>query len=188
MERLEELKKVKVHTRSIRIDTYSADQDRIVVEGTLEDTRPLPFYNIVDQRREPGTVHQMVVRLLIGNMPSKILDAEAEMNTIPMEDCAPAIGSVKKLVGMEIAPGFTKAAKDRLGRLEGCSHLTSLILTLGSAIVQGMGAHRRRTPASQKDKESLLQFVKNTCCAWREDGQVYGRARAAIDGRIPPTP
>jgi hypothetical protein len=131
----------------------------------------------------------MVVRLLIGEeMPSKILDAEAEMNTIPFEDCAPAIGSVKRLVGMEIVPGFSKAAKDRLGRLEGCSHLTSLILTMGSAIVQGMGAHRRRTPTSQEDRERLLQLAKNTCCAWREDGQTYRGVRAAIDGRVRSTP
>jgi len=180
---MEKLKGVKVHTRSIRMHTYAADEDRVVIEGILTDTRPLPFYNIANERREPGTVHEMVVRLLIGGIPSKILDAEAEMKTIPMETCASAVDSVKKLVGMEIVPGFSKAAKDRLSTLEGCNHLTSLILTLGSAIVQGMGAHRQRKPTPLEDREMMLEYVKDTCCAWREDGKAYGDVRAMFDSQ-----
>ena len=82
---LEKLKGEQVHTRSIRIETFSVDEDRIIVEGTLEDTRMQPIYTIAKQRRKAGKVHGMVVRLLLGGIPTKILDAEAEMPTVPLE-------------------------------------------------------------------------------------------------------
>lgn len=180
MTSLEKLKGEKVHTRSIRIHTYSVDADRVIVEGILEDTRPLPIYTIARQRREPGEVHGMKVRLLLGGMPTEILDAEAEMPTVPMEACRQAIDSVKGLIGMPIVYGFTKAVKDRISGTEGCNHLTSLVLTMGSAAVQGMAAHRGRTPAPAEAREAMLEYVKDSCCVWRGDGDHYRKTLAEI--------
>jgi len=180
MTSLEKLKGERVHTRSVRIDTYAVDEDRVIVEGTLEDTRPLPIYTIAKKRREPGTVHGMVVRLLLGGMPAEILDAEAELPTVPMEACRQAIDSVKKLVGMPVVYGFSKAVKDRLSGTEACNHLTSLILTMGSAAVQGMAAQRGQSPAPAEARETMLEYVKNSCCVWREDGDHYRKTLAEI--------
>ena len=180
MTSLEKLKGQKVHTRSIRIDTYSVDEGRVIVEGVLEDTRPMPIYTIVKRRREPGIVHGMVVRLLLGGMPTEILDAEAEMPAVPMDGCTEAIDSVKRLVGLPIVYGFSKAVKDRLGGPLGCNHLTSLILTMGSASVQGMAAHRGQTPPPPEAREAMLEYVKDSCCVWREDGEHYKNTLAEI--------
>lgn len=180
MASLEELKGKKVHTRSIRIETYSVDEGRVIVEGTLEDTRVQPIYTITRKRRHAGPVHGMVVRLLLGGMPTEILDAEAEMPTVPMEICTQAIDSVKKLVGLPIVYGFSKAVKDRIIGTEGCNHLTSLILTMGSAAVQGMAAHRGRTPVPPEAREMMLEYVKDSCCVWREDGEHYRKTREEI--------
>jgi hypothetical protein len=173
MASLEKLKGDKIHTRSIRIETYAVDEGRVIVEGTLDDTRSQPIYTIAKQRRDAGKVHGMVVRLLLGGMPTEILDAEAEMPTVPMEICREAIGSVKKLVGMPIVYGFSKAVKDRITGTEGCNHLTSLILTMGSAAVQGMAANRGRTPVPAEAREVMLEYVKDSCCVWRQDGEHY---------------
>lgn len=180
MTSLEKLKGEKVHTRSIRIDTYSVDEERVIVEGILEDTRPQPIYTIAKQRREPGRVHGMAVRLLLGGMPTEILDAEADMLTVPMEICREAVDSVKNLIGMPIVYGFSKAVKDRISGTEGCNHLTSLILTMGSAAVQGMAAHRGRTPPPPEAREAMLEYVKNSCCVWSEDGDHYRRTLEEI--------
>jgi len=170
---LEKLKGEKVHTRSIRIETFSVDKDRVIVEGTLEDTRPQPIYTIAKQRRDAGKVHHMVVRLLLGGMPTEILDAEAEMPTVPVEGCTQAVDSVKGLIGMPIVYGFTKAVKDRLTSTEGCNHLTSLMLIMGSVAVQGMAAHQGKTPPPSEAREKMLEYVKNTCCVWSEDSEHY---------------
>mgnify|MGYP001824976370 FL=1 len=173
MTSLEKLKGEQVHTRSIRIETYSVDEDRVIVEATLEDTRPQPIYTIAKERRDAGKVHGMVVRLLLGGMPTEILDAEAEMPTVPVEGCRQAINSVKGLIGMPIVYGFTKAVKDRLVSTEGCNHLTSLMLVMGSVAVQGMAAHQGIKPPPPEAREMMLQYVKNTCCVWREDSEHY---------------
>jgi hypothetical protein len=179
---LEELKGERIHTRSIRIETFSVDEDRVLVEGTLEDTRLQPIYTIAKQRRKAGKVHGMVVRFLLGDMPTKILDAEAEMPTVPSEGCREAIDSVKELIGLPIVYGFTKAAKDRLGGTEGCNHLSSLMLTMGSVAVQGMAANRGRTPPAPEAREMMLEYVRNSCCVWREDGEHYKKTLEEIRG------
>ena len=173
MTSLEKLKGEQVHTRSIRIETYSVDEDRVIVEGTLEDTRPQPIYTIAKERRDAGKVHGMVVRLLLGGVPTEILDAEAEMPTVPVEGCRQAIDSVKVLIGMPIVYGFTKAVKDRMISTEGCNHLTSLMLVMGSVAVQGMAAHKGITPPPPEAREMMLEYVKDTCCVWREDSEHY---------------
>lgn len=180
MASLEKLKGEQVHTRSIRIETYSVDEDRVIVEGTLEDTRLQPIYTIAKQRRDAGKVHGMVVRLLLGGMPTEILDAEAEMPTVPLEGCRQAIDSVKGLIGLPIVYGFTKAVKDRMTSTEGCNHLTSLMLTMGSVAVQGMAANRGRTPPPPETREMMLEYVKDTCCVWRGDGEHYKKTLEEI--------
>ena len=97
----------------------------------------------------------------------------AEMTKVPMTGCNQAVQSVKKLVGMSIVYGFSKEVKDRLDGTEGCNHLTSLILTMGSAAVQGMAAHRGRKPAPAEARAAMLEYIKNTCCAWKEDDELY---------------
>ncbi len=180
MASLEELKGELIHTRSIRIETYSVDEERVIVEGTLEDTRLQPIYTMMKQRRDAGKVHGMVVRLLLGGMPTKILDAEAEMPTVPLESCRQAIDSVKGLIGMPIVYGFTKAVKDRMISTEGCNHLTSLMLTMGSVAVQGMAANRGKTPPPPEAREMMLEYVKNSCCVWREDSEHYKKTLEEI--------
>ena len=177
---LKSLKKELVHTRAVRMQTFAVDGERLEVEGVLEDDRPFGVHTISNQRREPGQVHGMTVRLLIGGMPSQILDAEAEMATVPLDGCGQAVDSVKKLVGMPIVYGFSKEVKERLSGIEGCNHLTSLILTMGSAAVQGMVAHRGRKPVPQEAQAAMLEYLKDTCCVWREDGDFYKEVSARI--------
>jgi len=173
MSNLESRKGERVHTRAIRIDTFAVDDDHVIVEGVLEDNRHLPSYSLAGKERPPRQIHGMTVRLLIGGMPARIVDAEADMPEVPQEQCRAAVRSVEKLVGMSIVYGFSKEVKDRLDGVEGCSHLTSLILTMGSAAVQGMAAHRARKPPAPEMGAVMLEYLKNTCCTWREDGPAY---------------
>jgi hypothetical protein len=185
MQELAGRKGERVHTRSIRIDTFAVDDDQVIVEGALEDTRHLVSFSLARKVRPPARIHGMVVRLLIGGMPARIVKAEAEMPEVPLEECRVAMQSVKKLEGMSIVYGFSKEVKDRLDGVEGCSHLTSLVLTMGSAAVQGMAAHQARKPPVPEMGAGMLEYLKNTCCTWREDGPAYRRVleevRAALE-------
>jgi len=180
MNRLGGRKGERVHTRSIRIDTFAVDDDQVIVEGVLEDTRHLATYSLAGKVRPPAQIHGMVVRLLIGGMPGRIVEAEAEMPEVPLEECRVAMQSVKKLEGLSIVYGFSKEVKDRLDGVEGCNHLTGLVLTMGSAAVQGMASHRGRKPPVPEMGAGMLEYLKNTCCTWKEDGPAYRRVREEV--------
>ncbi len=181
MSSLKEMKGEHVHTRSIRIETYSVDDGKVIVEGILEDTRAQPMYSIAGYLRKPGPVHGMVVRFLVGDVPGKILDVEVKMPTIPDDDCANACADMKKLIGMQVVYGFSKNVKKLFGGTKGCQHLTSLILTMGAAIVQGTAAHRNKKPMPLVARQLSLQYVKNTCWAWREEGPFFAKTMAEIE-------
>jgi len=178
MESLEKLKGELVHSRLIEIRSYAVDKERLLVEGVLKDERPCSMYTFSGQEREPGPVHGMSVQLLVGGMPSRILDAEAEMFKVPIEECREAAKSVKKLIGLPVVYGFSKEVKERLSGTAGCTHLTSLVLTLGGAAVQGMAAHRGREPVTPELREAMLGYMKNSCWVWREEGRAFREASA----------
>ena len=180
MSSLKALKGERVHTRSIRIETFAVDNDRVVVEGVLEDIRTCVMYTISGHRREPGPVHGMAVRFLVGGIPVKILDVEVEMPKVPLEECDQVASSVKKLIGLHVVYGYTKAVKERMGGIEGCTHLTNLILAMGSAAIQGMASHRGRGPIPPDARALMIQYVKNSCRVWREGGPQIQKAMDEI--------
>ena len=180
MSSLKEIKGEHVHTRSIHINTFAAGEDCVLVEGVLEDTRHTLMHSISGQLRQPSQVHGMVARFLVGELPAKILDAEAEMPNVPLDGCDEAGDSIKKLIGMPIVSGFSKAVKGQLGGTQGCNHLTSLALTMGAAAVQSMAAHRGQKPIPPQARAMMLQYVKNSCRVWDENGEVFRNATEKI--------
>jgi len=167
------LKGEKIHERAIMVETFRVDDDRILIEGRLNDRREREIYTLMGERRPPGAVHGMVARFLVGETPPKILDAEAEMPKIPIEECDKARDSIKKLIGLRIIYGFSRAVKERLGGTVGCTHLTSLVLSMGSAAMQGIANNRGQKKISPEAKSLMSQYVKNSCCVWREDGELF---------------
>ena len=177
---LKNLKNEKVHTRSIIMSTFSVDQERILVEGVLRDDRAVGIVSFTGKERGPGPVHHLVVRLLLSTMPITILDAEAEMHHVPLEACSQATASLKKLIGMPVSHGFSKEVKGRLDGIEGCNHLTSLVLTMGSAALQGLAAHRGRKSQTKEERAFTLEYIKNSCVVWKEDSEFFQEALEEI--------
>ena len=72
-----------IHQRKIEVRTYPLQNDQLVVEGRLTDDRLVTGFHWDGRPRPAGVVHQMVIRLLIGNWPLTILEAESEMVDMP---------------------------------------------------------------------------------------------------------
>jgi hypothetical protein len=173
MRSLKEMKGERLHTRSISVEAFLAGEDRIVIEGRLDDARHVATHTLSGGRRDPGPMHGMVARFLIGGTPPEILEAEAEMPKVPLEECLEAAESVKELVGLKIIYGFSREVKRRLGGVKGCTHLISLVLAVGSAAMQGFASGRGLAPLPVETKSVMLQYLKNSCMVWREGGGVY---------------
>ncbi|MCP4665548.1 MAG: DUF2889 domain-containing protein, partial [Deltaproteobacteria bacterium] len=104
-----------VHERRVAFKTYPTDNNRVIVEGWLTDERFVSGYHWNGRERPPGVVHRMCVRLLVGEWPLQVLDAEAEMPGVPMELCRDTLESVKKVVGLSIVSGFSEEVRKLIG-------------------------------------------------------------------------
>ena len=184
MSRLKELiKGTPVHERRFKLRTYPLENDQLVVEGWLRDERFVQGFHWNGEPRQPGVVHLMCVRMLIGDWPVTILDAEAEMPEIPHKLCPTTLEEVKKIIGLQITSGYSEKVTHLLGGVRGCNHLTHLIVVMGTAALHGYWTHHSRNrhpiPGSLDEFKGLSSLI-NSCRLWREDGPIMDGIRTAL--------
>jgi len=177
------IKEAPVHERRLELRTYPLKNDQLVVEGWLKDDRLIQGYHWNGKPREPGAVHRMCVRMLIGGWPVTILDAEAEMPQTPHELCPSTLDSVKKLVGLQIVSGYSEKVNRLIGGVRGCNHLTHLIVVMGTAALHGYwtqySRERRPIPHSLDEFMGLSSLI-NSCMLWGEDGPIMQEIKAVL--------
>jgi hypothetical protein len=172
-----------VHRRKIEIQTYPAKEDQIIVEGLLEDKQMVHGYRWDGQPRSPGIVHHMCARLLVGDWPLTILDAEAEMTSVPHDLCPTTLDTVNRLIGLQIVSGYSEKIRDLIGGTQSCAHLVHLLTVMGPAALQGYWTHLCRNPRpfpTSLEEVSNLNAVINTCRLWREDGPLVQHIKEAL--------
>lgn len=183
MSTLRELAGDKIHSREMQIEIYSVDEHSVLVEGSLIDNRLCEYFLLSGEKREPGVIHHMIIRLLIEGPELTIRDVEVEMPGIPRTQCAETINSLEPIKGLKIYSGFTAKVKSLIGGNRGCAHLVSLLLAMAPAAVQGFWAQLSRKKVSinsAADKERLTNFMINTCWVWREDGPILEQFRKQL--------
>ena len=185
MSRLKDLvREDPIHQRVLQIQSYPVEPDRLLVEGWLKDDRQVAGFHWNGTPREPGVVHWIGVRLLVGGWPLAILDAEAEMPQVPHERCADILAAVRRVVGLSIVSGFSAEIRRRLGGDRGCAHMTQLILTMGPAALHGYWTQRsltRRPVPRSLEELPGLQATVNSCHLWGPDGPIMREVRETIE-------
>lgn len=162
----------KLCTRNIEVTSYEHDEKRIIVEGTLRDDRLHETYGISGGKIPRGVVHHMAIRLLIHCPDLVIEDIDVELISVPREVCRETVDCLASIKGLSITRGFTSKVKKLAGGKKGCTHLVALLLSIASAVFQGVATHRTRKSESIDLHEAniLYHFLVDTCHAWREDG------------------
>jgi len=168
----------RLHNRNINITTYAYDSDAIALEGRLIDDRTNTSHNMFGDPRAPGTIHDMIVRMIIRLPKLVIEDLEVKMVTVPYRDCPEALKSLLPLKGERISAGFTAKVHRMAGGAQGCAHLVALCRAMASAAIQGAYSFAsRRPPAKGQYSERSLKTVIDTCHIWRSDGPLVARLR-----------
>jgi hypothetical protein len=169
---------IPLHTRTIRMDAVRVTENELEVTGHLVDERPEPE----DWFGVPSglVIHDMRVTLRVRHPDLVVTAASAVMQARPYTICTDAVAPLQRLVGLSVARGFTRAVNERLGRAQGCAHLTALVHAIAPVVRQAAGVAFRATPVP--DPTTDLWFV-NTCQAWREGGPLHTRLVANdVDG------
>lgn len=163
------LRREKYHTRTVEIETFDYDEQRLVVEGCLIDLRLREYYMATGEKRPPGTLHHMIIRLLVNKKTLCVEDLHVEMPTVPVEDCMEAINSLAPLKGSSIIRGFTSRVKALAGNGKGCSHLVALLTAMGSSTIQGYAAYKHNEPPGNFSA-GVIRMLEDTCYTLRSEG------------------
>jgi len=173
----------KLHTRNIEVTTYDYDEQRMIVEGFLKDDRFQESHLVTGEKFPSGIIHHMAIRLLLNCSNLLIEDIDVDMISVPREECRETIECLAPIKGLTITKGFTAKVKKMAGGKKGCTHLVELLLTMAPAAIQGYVTYQSRKPAvPDPDRANMiLQFLVNTCYAWREDGPLAQRFKKMLN-------
>lgn len=183
-----------MHTRRITCQGYRRDDGLWDIEGHMTDEKAYAFENEWRGTLRPGDfLHDMWLRLTIGD-DFVVRAVEAVSAQTPFSHCPVITPHYQRLVGLRIGPGWTAAVRERVGGLDGCTHLTELLGPMATTAFQTLASITRAQEKAQGAAPKRPP-VLNTCHAWAADGPAVqrffpdfytGTARNDADGPAAP--
>jgi hypothetical protein len=161
------------HTRDLRVEVYKRADNLWDVEARLTDRKANDFRLATGPRSASEPVHDMTVCVTI-NEQFDVLEASAQAHSVPYpgycEVITPAYG---QLVGLNLLKNFNREVRIRLGKTNGCTHMTELTAIMPTAAVQAFAGEVRRPATSEKNdsKGESPPFFIDGCHALARDGR-----------------
>jgi hypothetical protein len=113
-------------------------------------------------------IHDMLLRLVVDE-GFDIVEAGAQTFSMPYPgECDSYGDAYARLVGLNLMRGFRQAVKERLGGIQGCTHITELTQVLPTAVVQAFAGEVIDTRGDAADSRQPFQIDR--CHALRADG------------------
>jgi hypothetical protein len=136
-----DLQRELVHTRAITINGYHRSDGLFDVEGHLQDVRPHDVSFPGGKRAGGEPIHDMWLRLTVDGT-ALIMAVSAHTDAGPFgRACAAITPAYEGLVGMRVGPGFRGKTRELFSGLKGCTHLSELLLAMGTGIVQTLAGN-----------------------------------------------
>lgn len=156
------------HRRSIDVQIYARGDGLWEVDARLVDSRPAVTALVTGVREAGEPIHEMLLRLVV-DASFNVVEAGASTLAMPYPGACDDYGDAyARLAGLNLMRGFRQAVKERLGGVQGCTHLTELTQVLPTAVVQAFAGEVFDT---RGDAEGSAQpFQIDRCHALRADG------------------
>ncbi len=172
-----------IHTRSIRVEAYARDDGLWDIEASLVDTKPYDFRLASGVRPAGQPVHQMRLAVTV-DADFNIVAAGVGHDAVPYPGYCDDFGEVyQRLAGLNLLRNFRREVRERLGGVQGCTHLTELAGLLPTATFQAFAGtvyqpndpeHGAGGTAGQAARESKPAQL-DRCRALRTDGPAVAR-------------
>ena len=131
-----------LHTRRVTCQGFYREDGLWDIEGRITDEKTYEHANEWRGPLKPGDyVHDMSIRLTLDHRFT-IVDVEAVTDSSPYSMCGDITPNYRKLIGLRIGPGFTRAVKERLGGVHGCTHLVELLGPVATTAFQTAGSRK----------------------------------------------
>ncbi|MDO9095763.1 MAG: DUF2889 domain-containing protein [Rubrivivax sp.] len=162
------------HRRQIDVQVFARGNGLWEVDALLIDTKTR-VANMAEGPRPAGTpIHDMLLRLVV-NEKLDILEAGSETRWMPYTGVCNQHGDPQgdaygRLVGLNLLQDFRKRLRERLGGIQGCTHITELAQVLPTAVVQAFAGEVIDTRGLSDGASRPFQIDR--CHALRSDGEV----------------
>ncbi|WP_114395235.1 DUF2889 domain-containing protein [Oleisolibacter albus] len=174
-----------LHTRTVTCTGYRRTDGLWDIEGHITDQKTYGFDSQARGRLAPGDfVHDMWIRLTVDSQ-FVVQAVAAVTDASPFAMCPAITPNFQRLVGLRIASGWTAAVKERLGGIEGCTHLVELLGPVATTTFQTIApvlereARDRRKAAAALGEPPAPQrrpVLLNTCHSFASDSPVVKQA------------
>jgi Protein of unknown function (DUF2889) len=146
----------RLHTRELRYESFKRDDGAYEIEARITDVKDIDYTLASGVRRGGDPVHDMSVRVIF-NPDFVITDVEACSDWVPYPGgCETIAPAYKRLVGVSLMQGFRNALRERLGGIEGCTHITELLGGLPTVAIQTRAGEVRETEGANGNKPFQL--------------------------------
>jgi Protein of unknown function (DUF2889) len=170
-----------VHTRSIVCRSFRRDDGLLDIDARFIDTRPFAYDSEFRGPCRPGAaLHHMQLRLTV-DRERHIHALQSAMPGTPYVVCDEVNPNFQRAVGLSVGRGFRKALRERLGGIEGCTHMLALLDAMAAAAVQAFASNAhapRRAGQAEPVRIWRVEALRDTCHAYRGDGPVMQRLTA----------
>jgi len=154
-----------IHTRQVTCHGYRRRDGLWDIEGHLRDVKTYPFSNEHRGTVEPGDpIHEMWIRVTVDD-DLTVHACEASTEKGPFHACGDVAPHFQRVVGLKMTSGWTRAIRERLGGVKGCTHLVELLGPIATTAFQTIypilareraeRARARRGEPSQRRPELL---------------------------------
>lgn len=159
----------KIHERRIIGEGFEREDGLWDIEGRLTDEKTYPFENQYRGVIEPGDwIHRMGLRMTVDD-DFRIHRVEAMMSHHPFGVCPEILGAFRRVEGLVIKPGWSRAMRECVGGVQGCTHLVTLLDNLAIVAFQTIAPLKRKDPTVEsRGKPRHI----DSCHALRSDGPV----------------
>ncbi len=165
------------HHRSVDYRGYRREDGLWDIEAHLSDTKAYTFDSSFRGTIEPGEpIHDMWIRLTI-DQDFIIQRAEAATDSSPFAICPAVTSSFAKLEGVALGRGWSHAVRERLGGVQGCTHLVELVRTMATVAYQAVRGDRDKAAGSSdtstaEGKAALKPLQIDGCHALSSRGDI----------------
>ncbi len=165
------------HHRTVDYLGYRREDGLWDIEAHLSDTKAYTFDSSFRGTIEPGEpIHDMWIRLTI-DQDFIIQRAEAATDSSPFAICPAVTSSFAKLEGVALGRGWSHAVRERLGGVQGCTHLVELVRTMATVAYQAVRGDRDKAAGSSdtstaEGKAALKPLQIDGCHALSSRGDI----------------
>jgi hypothetical protein len=164
-----------MHRRSVECVGYLRNDGLWEVEARLVDTKPFAQRDRYRGELKAGDpVHDIALRLAVDDRMT-IVEAETTMRATPYPTCVEVEPILQRLVGERIGKGWRELVRQKIGRLETCTHLSELLGPAVTALFQTMSYGKTPDGGGSMDHQRAAgerPFFVGGCHSWRTDGPI----------------